>query len=167
MEPLKIDICSELHDCWLAVRLMYDSRLDPSIRDDIVELMRRPLSLCNSPVLADLARSFVDNRNKLSITALWGTTSSPVSDLFVRLSTEAAFSLLAGSSLFSNNCLALDLLRLFLVTANVSSRFLFLPNNCSPKLRRSDATSVGRLLFASRYMSRNTRCRLSATRHRP
>ena len=155
-------------DCRLSVFLADNS----AIRED-GSLMRASLFLDNSPVLADLVRSFKDNRKLLvSVVSLeLAVAPSEISDTLVRLSAETAFSLLPSNNLANKNCLGFNIVQWFFerLRTGVSRFLLFLPNSCSRKLQCSDAIDVlfnVSSLFALKA-SRSTVCNLSARRHRP
>lgn len=166
VEPLQIGVCGKLNDCRL---LVTD---DSAIREDEESLMRTSLSLDNSPVLADLVRSFKDSRKLLEsvISLELAVASSEISDTLVRLSAETAFSLLPSNNLVNKNCLGFNIQLFFeRLRLGVSRFLLFLPNSCSRKLQCSDAADVlfnVSSLFTLKA-SRSTVCNLSARRHRP
>lgn len=137
--------------------------------------MRALLSLDNSPVLADLVRSFKDNRTHKLLTSVApsgiAAASSDISDTRIRLSTEAAFSLPPSNNLVNKNCLGFNVAQLFFdrFTTGVSCLLLLLPNKRSRKLQRLIVTGVFPIVSSLSILkaSRSALCNLSARRHRP
>lgn len=128
-EPPQIGVCGKLNDCWLAVFVTDGSRFNLLEIREGESLIPAALSFDNSPVLADLARSFAENRTRklsVAIDSLGVVASSAdASDILVRLSTEAAFSLPPNSSLANKNCRGFNALQLLVTTGERRfSRFL-------------------------------------------
>lgn len=171
VEPPQIGVCGKLiNDCWLVFIV------DNSAICEDESWIQVLLFLDNSPVLADLVRSFKHNRTckrLVFIASLVEITAalSDISDTLVRLSTEAAFSLSPCNNLANKNCLGFNAIQLFFARlgTTVSCFLLPLPNNWSRKLQRSDATDVLSIVssFFTLKVSRSTLCNLSARRHRP
>lgn len=125
VEPPQIGVCGKLNDCRLVVAG------NSAIREG-ESLIRASLPLDNSPVLADLVRSFKDNRKLLASIVSLGiaAASSEISDTLVRLSAETALSLFPRSNLANKNCLGFNIVQFFeLFITGVSRFLLFLPNN--------------------------------------